>query len=174
MGTQVKKAFYDTNLEFQCVFQPDLPTYNHSFGKVEASINVPDNMPTSSRLKQVPWYPKSKLDELQDKMDELEAKGAIGRPQDLGIELQAVSPSFLVAKKPASKGYRLVTSFGHLALFVRNPPAPITSTDQVLRRLSSWKYLITTDISNAYHQIPLAKHSLKYAGIMSHANCSPK
>ena len=167
LSPQVRSEFESINRVFSCVFQSDLPTYNGSKGKVEACINVPENLPQSSRLKHVPWYPRTKLVELQAKFDELESKGAIGRPQDLDIDLQAVSPSFLVAKKGPSKGYRLVTSFGHLATFVRNPPTPITSTDQVLRRLSAWKFLITADISSAYHQIPLARSSMKYAGIVS-------
>ena len=78
-----------------------------------------------------------------------------------------MSPSFLVAKKPPSKGYRLVTAFGALAQHVKNPAAPIVSTDQVLRRLSSWRYLIKSDIANAYHQIPLNRQSMRLAGIVT-------
>ena len=157
--------FRKANEEFQVVFHPDLPKYNQYYGTVEAVINVPRALPPSIRLKEVPWYPRSKLVELQEKFDELEQKGAIVRPQDAGINLEVLSPSFLVAKKPPSNGHRLVTSFGVLANHVRNPPTPITSTDQVLKRLSAWKYLIHSDICQAYHQIPLAKASMKYAGV---------
>ena len=41
----------------------------------------------------------------------------------------------------------------------------MTSTDNVLRRMASWNWIITADISQAYHQIPLSKESLKYAGV---------
>merc|ERR1711951_113737 len=71
----------------------------------------------------------------------------------------------LVTKKP--KGYRMVTSFGHIAAHAKNPPVPMDSMDTVLRNLSSWKYLICADIKSAYHQIPLAFDSLKYAGVSS-------
>ena len=164
---QMSKSFYEVNKEYACVFNSDLPKYNGKFGRVEAVINVPESLPTSSRLKEVPWYPRTKLIEMQEKIDELEKKGALARPQDINVEVVAVNPSFLVAKKPASRGYRLVTAFGHLACHVKNPPAPMQSTDGVLRRLSTWKYLITSDIAQAYHQIPLARSSQKFAAIAS-------
>ena len=167
LPSSVTKMFASTNKEYQEVFNSDLPRYNGKFGRVEAVINVPQSLPASSRMKEVPWYPRTKLIEMQEKIDELEMKGAFARPQDVGVEVVAVNPSFLVAKKPATRGYRLVTAFGHLACHVKNPLAPMQSTDQVLRRLSSWKYMISADIAQAYHQIPLAKESQIYAAIAS-------
>ena len=117
---QVKAIFAKTNERFSQVFQSDLPQYNGCFGTVKASINLPRNLPPSSRLKHCPWYPKSKLLELQEKMDDLESKGVLAKPQDLDINVEAVSPSFLVAKRPANRGYRLVTSFGHLTSHVKS------------------------------------------------------
>merc|ERR1711888_195813 len=40
--------------------------------------------------------------------------------------------------------------------------------DTILRRISAWKWIVTADISQAYHQIPLSQESLKYAGV-----CTP-
>ena len=100
----VKKKFFEVNKQFANVFNSDLPRYNGKFGRVEAVINVPESLPTSSRLKEVPWYPRTKLVEMQDKIDDLEQKGALARPQDIGVEVIAVNPSFLVAKKPATRG----------------------------------------------------------------------
>ena len=146
LPADVRNRFTEINSLFSRVFQPDLPRYNGAFGRVQAVINVPDSLKRTSRLKSVPWYPRKLLNELQDKIDELTEKGSLARPQDIGVDVEVVSPSFLVPKKPASRGYRLVTSFGHLAGHVKNPAAPITSTDQVLKRLSSWPYLIVADI----------------------------
>ena len=165
---EVRSEFQKTCENFASVFQSDLPKYNGAFGKVEAVINLPSALPPSARLKEVPWYPKKLLGELQEKFDELDRKGALVRPQDVGINVEAMSPSFLVKKKPPSNGYRLVTSFGSLAAHVRTPPSPMPSTDSILRRMASWKWIITTDISQAYHQIPLSSDSLKYAGV-----CTP-
>ena len=103
----ISDKFRNMNKSFAEVFLPDLPAYNGAYGKVEAIINVPDNLPSSDRLKQVPWYPKKLLGELQDHCDILEKNGAIKRPLDLipPVNVEAMSHSFLVAKKPASRGY---------------------------------------------------------------------
>ena len=89
----------------------------------------------------------------------------MARPQDIGVNVEAMSPSFLVKKKPPSNGYRLVTSFGNLAAYVKTAPSPMPSVDGILRRMASWKWLIKADILQAYHQLPLSKESLKYAGV---------
>ena len=89
---------------FICRRRSDLPKYNGAFGICEAVINVPDNLPQSTRLKDVPWYPKKMLVELQAKFDSLEEKGALVCPQDVNDDVIAVSPSFLIAKKPPLKG----------------------------------------------------------------------
>ena len=111
MPSEVKDLFNNTNEMYAAVFRSDLPKYNRAFGVCEAVINIPDNLPQSTRLKEVPWYPKKMLVELQAKFDSLEEKGVLVRPQDVGVDVIAVSPSFLVAKKPPSKGFRLVTAF---------------------------------------------------------------
>ena len=75
-----RDAFRAANKDFLTVFKPDLPKYNGVFGRLEAVINVPDTMPASARMKEVPWYPRKRLLELQAKFDELDTKGAIVRP----------------------------------------------------------------------------------------------
>ena len=168
LSATTKQLFADACNQFKRVFGSDLPKYNGTFGKVEAVIHIPNALPPSARLKEVPWYPKTLLVELQQKMDELTEKGAMARPQDIGVNIEAMSPSFLVKKKPPSNGYRLVTSFGNLAAYVRTAPSPMPSVDTTLRRMSAWKWIITADISQAYHQLSLSKESLKYAGV-----CTP-
>ena len=61
LSAAIKAKFTCTNKSFAAVFQSDLPKYNGAFGRVEAVINVPDNLPQSTRLKEVPWYPKKML-----------------------------------------------------------------------------------------------------------------
>ena len=47
----------------------------------------------------LPQYARDKLVELQEKFDHLEQLGAFQRPEDGGITVEYVNPSFLV-KKP--------------------------------------------------------------------------
>ncbi len=37
--------------------------------------------------------------------------------------------------------------------------------DTTLRMIAQWKYLIVTDLTSAFYQIPLAKDSIKYCGV---------
>ena len=61
------------------------------------------------RKGRLPQYARGKLVELQQKFDELEAMGVFKRPEDIGISVEYLNPSFLV-KKP-SGGTRQVTAF---------------------------------------------------------------
>ncbi|CAB4013223.1 Retrovirus-related Pol poly from transposon opus [Paramuricea clavata] len=37
--------------------------------------------------------------------------------------------------------------------------------DSTLRLIGQWKYIITTDLTSAFYQIPLSKESMKYCGV---------
>ena len=37
--------------------------------------------------------------------------------------------------------------------------------DNTLRQIGQWRYIIATDLSNAFYQIPLSKSSMKYCGV---------
>ena len=87
---------------------------------------------------------------LQEKFDELEHLGIIARRQDLGITVLHSSPSFLVKKKKG--GHRLVTTFVELNRYIRPLPTKMPTTDKVLRSLSKWKYIITSDL-----KVPFSK-----------------
>ena len=54
-----------------------------------------------------------------------------------------VSPSFLVQKPDGSS--RFVTAFNNLNQYVRLLPTATVSCDDVLRKLSSFRYLIKTE-----------------------------
>lgn len=73
----------------------------------------------------LPQYARDKLVELQEKFDHLEQLGVFRRPEDVGITVEYLNPSFLV-KKP-NGGSRLVTAFAdvglnHLCCLMLTPP----------------------------------------------------
>ena len=39
--------------------------------------------------------------------------------------------------------------------------------DSTLRKIGQWRYLIQTDLSNAFYQIPLSKDSQRYCGVVT-------
>ena len=69
----------------------------------------------------------------------MKALGVLAKPEDVGVDAVYVSPSFLV-KKPDG-GYRLVTAFNNLDQYTRLLPTASVSRNDVLRRISSWKYI---------------------------------
>ena len=115
------------------------------------------------RKGRVPQYSKDKLSELQDKFDELESYGVFQRPEDLSIVAEYLNPSFLIKK--SSGGYRLVTSFGKVAKYAKPQPALMPNINDTLQDIGQWKYIIKTDLTKAFYQIPLAGESYKYYGV---------
>ena len=101
----------------------------------------------------MPLYSRNKLLELQAQFDELEAVGVFKRPEDIGIVAEYLNPSFLV-KKP-NGGSRLVTAFSEVAKYCKPQPSLMTDVDTTLRMIAQWKYIITSDLSKTFYQIPL-------------------
>ena len=115
------------------------------------------------RKGRVPQYSRDKLIELQQKFDELEAQGVFRRPEDVNVTAEYLNPSFLV-KKP-NGGFRLVTAFSDVGRYSKPQPSLMPDVDSTLGTIAQWKYIIKTDLTNAFFQIPLAKQSMKFCGI---------
>ena len=144
------------------VFNPDLTGYNGAAGPIQASVNIGPVQPPQ-RKGRVPQYSQNQLVELQAKFDELEQAEVFRRPEDLGITVEYLNPSFLV-KKP-SGGHRLVTAFANVARYSNPQPSLMPDVDSTLRIIAPWRYMIKTDLTHAFYQIPLSKSSLKYCGV---------
>ena len=99
---------------------------------------------------------------MQDKFDELERLGVFVRPESVGIQVEHVSPSFLVRKKAG--GHRLVTSFVALSPYCKVLPTTMPTVESILRMIASWRYIIVTDLCDAFYQIPLDLNSMKWCG----------
>ena len=72
--------------------------------------------------------------------------------------------SFLV-KKPV--GFRLVTNFAELVKYAKVPPTRLPTTEDVIQQVGRWKYVISTDLTQAYWQIPLERNSSKYCAVFT-------
>ena len=121
-----------------------------------------DPPPQKGRL---PTYNRNHMNELQDKMDELEEMGVLAKPEDVGISVEYVSPSFLV-RKP-SGGSRPVTSFVNISRYAKPPPSCVTRSNEVLRFLAHWKFIIQSDMTSQFFQLPMKKSSMKYLGAVT-------
>ena len=158
-----------TRLEFQQllqkydrVFNPVITGYNGAAGPIKATVNMGPVQPPQ-RKGRVPQYSRNNLVQLQAKFDELEQAQVFRRPEDLGITVEYLNPSFLV-KKP-SGGHRLVTAFADVARYSKPQPSLMPDVDTTWRTIAPWRYMIQTDLTRAFYQIPLAQSSLKYCGV---------
>ena len=144
------------------VFDPTITGYNGAVGPFEAVVNMGPVQPPQ-RKGRVPQYAHNKFVELQQKFDELEAQGVFKRPEDIGITVEYLNPSFLVTKPTG--GHRLVTAFADVGRYSKPQPSLLPDVDTTLRTIAQWKYIIVTDLTSAFYQIPLSKSSMKYCGV---------
>ena len=157
-------AFTELHRNFDAVFESSIGRYNGYSGKLKARVLFGSAVPPSKKL-HAPTYSNQNLQLLQDKFDELESEGVLGRPEDHGVIVEHVSASFLVSK--SSGGHRLVTAFTALSNYTKTLPTLMPTVDQMMRTISEWKYIITADLKDAFYQIPLAKDSMKWCGTVT-------
>lgn len=164
MSEENQAMFKSLVEKYDNVFSPNIDGYNGAVGKFESVINMGPVQPPQ-RKGRIPQYNKNKLVELQQKFDELESQGVFSRPEDIGVTAEYINPSFLV-KKP-NGGYRLVTAFSDVGRYSKPQPSLMPDCDSTLRTIGQWKYIIKSDLTSAFYQIPLAKQSMKYCGVVT-------
>ena len=146
------------------VFSPVTSTYNGYSGTCQVKVNIGPNLPPQ-RKGRVPFYGDDGLQELQDYFDDLHDRGILSKPEEVGITVENINPSFLVNKPAPSTQKRLVTDFKSIKDYCRPTPSLLPNVETVIRRISSYKYLIKTDMTHAYWQIPMQKESKKFCGV---------
>ena len=137
--------------EFQLVFDPRIPGYNGAAGLIEGVVNMGPVEPPQQKGR-VPQYSRHQLDLLQTKFDELEAQGVFCQPEDFKVVVEYLNPSFLVKKRNGS--------------FSKPQPSLMPDVDSTLK-IACWKYIVVSDFSQAFYQIPLAKNSMMYCGLVT-------
>ena len=159
---QSRLKFQQLLQEYDHVFDPKITGYNGAAGPIQATVNIGPVQPPQ-RKGRIPQYSRNQLVELQAMFDELEQVNVFRRPEDLGITVEYLNPLFLV-KKP-SGGHRLVTAFADVARYSKPQPSLMPDVNTTLRTITPWRYLIKTDLTQAFYQIPLSQSSLKYCGV---------
>ena len=161
----IRSKFRAVNLQYDEVFNPDISCYNGASGPFQGKVHMGPVEPPQ-RKGRVPEYSHDKLVELQNRIDELHARGVLARPEDVNIDVEYVNPCFLV-KQPNKVEKRFVTAFPDVARYCKPQPSLMADTDTTIRRIASWRYIIATDFKSAFFQIPLSRDSMKYCGIAS-------
>lgn len=162
LSDSTRDKFRQLLQKYDNVFNPDIVGYNGAAGSFEAVVNMGPVQPPQ-RKGRVPQYDRRKLVELQHKFDELERANVFQRPEDVGVTVEYLNPSFLI-RKP-SGDYRLVTAFADVGRYSKPQPSLMPDVDSTLRNIARWKYVIVSDLTRAFYQIPLSKASMKYCGV---------
>ena len=163
LTTEDHNSFKALVREFDSVFDPNYSTYNHAFGKFEAIVNMGPVKPPQ-RKGRIPQYSRDKLGELQSELDKLENLGVFAKPEQVDVTVEYLNPTFLV-RDPKRNKSRLVTAFSEVGRYCKPQPSLMPNVDSTLRSIARWKYIIKSDLTSAYYQIPLHKDSRKYCGI---------
>ena len=108
----VRRKFESLLEEYDRVFDPAFKGYNGAAGPFQAVVNMGSVQPPQ-RKSLVPQYSRHRLDELQQKSDDLERKGVFVKLEDVDIAVEYLTPSFLVKKRIGD--FRLVTAFADIA-----------------------------------------------------------
>ena len=156
----IRAKFQELHNDYDEVFDPRIKGYNGTAGSFEAQVNMGPVEP-SQRKRRLPQYVRNKLVELQEKLPE--ELGVFKRPEDIGISIEYLNPSFLVKKH--SGGYRLVTAFADVGRYSRPQPSVMPDVDSTLRHIAQWKHLIAPDLMGAFYLIPLSQDSMKNCGV---------
>ena len=162
LDTDIRSRFHDLHQNYDKVFNPQIAKYNGAFGAFEAKVNMGPTQPPQRKGK-LPQYSRNKLVKLQQRCDDLEGQGVFKRPDDLGITAEYLNSSFLV-NKPSS-GFRLVTAFTEVGSYSKPQQSLMPDVDSTLRTIAQWRYVIQTDLTKAFYQIPLSETSMRYCGV---------
>ena len=155
----------DISRMYDRVFSPELPLYNGHSGNVQCHINMGPSKPPQRKAR-LPHYEHGKMVLLQEKFDNLEELGVLGKPEEEDVSVEYLNMSFLVPK-PGTSDFRLVTAFSEIGEYSKPQPSVMPDIEGTLRTIGRWKYVIKTDLKQAYFQIPLSKESKRYAGTAS-------
>ena len=117
-------------------------------------------VPPPPHKSRFPHYKDADLQLLQEEFDKMDSLGVTAKPEDVGVDVVFSSPSLLVKK--STGGFRLCTAFNELGQYTRILPTASTSSNEVLRKLAGWKYIIKSDLTKSFFQIPVDKSSMKY------------
>ena len=158
----MKSSFDKLLREYDEVFNPMVGCYNGKSGPFQSVVNMGPVQPPQ-RKGRLPQYNRSRLTDLQDKFDELESMGVIKTPESINVTVEYLNPSFLVKKQ--NGGFRLVTAFAEVGQYSKPQPSLMPDVDSTLRKLGQWKFLIVSDLTKAFYQIPLSRESMKYCGV---------
>ena len=167
-GRQFSEATRDQILpilqKHKDIFEPDLPGYNHAFGKIEATFEWASPARPPANRARMPDYNVKGNQLYNAKAKELMNLGVFRKTTDMDIQPAFKNNSFLVRKQSAAtkqwdqcglKDVRMVTAFSQLQKYIKTIPAKVVRHDKILQACANWNYMAEFDLSNMFFQIPI-------------------
>ena len=165
----------EINEKYRDVFNEDLSIgYNGHFGTHKCRLNwANDSRPPASKVHNINYDHDSKV-LLQQVCDEFTNSGVLGIPQENNVQIQHVSPAFLVRKQRAknkakneltTKDVRLVVNFSKVNEYLINIPTPVTKPKDIFTHLGRWKFVIVMDLFQGFFQNQMHHQDGKWLGI---------
>jgi len=148
--------------------------YNGAHGPHTCRLNwAGDTRPTADQVRMVSY--SHDLKQLHQAVcDDLTNQQVLGIPQNHGINVQFVCPSFL-RRKPRAKGkpnhlltkddVRLVVNFSPVNDHLKNIPSVKTTPNDILIALGRWKCIIIFDLYQGFFQNHMDNQDCKWLGI---------
>lgn len=169
------KFLESTNEKYKEVFNEDLSKgYNMQFGRHICRLNwANESRPPASKVNNINYDHSTKV-LLQQVCDEFTAANVLGIPQEHNIQIQHVSPAFLVRKQRAknkpkdqltTKDVRLVVNFGKVNDHLKNIPTQITKPKDIFLHLGRWKHIIVMDLYQGFFQNHISTDDGAWLGI---------
>ena len=113
---------------------------------------------------------------MQKVYDRLTEQGVLAIPQEQGVQVQVVCPSFLERKqrgkgKPkhqlTTKDVRLIINFNPVNEYIKNLPTPMVTPNDVFIKLGRWKHIVIFELNNSFFQNHMAMDALPWLGLMA-------
>lgn len=173
----IRDLIQRANRRFRTVFSKDLTGgYNGYFGQHKCHLNWATQQRREARKTHVASYNHSLRGVLQEVCNELTEQGVLKIPQQHGINVQSVCPSFLTRKRRAKdkilhqltkNNCRLVVNFNPINEHIKNIPSPIMTMNDIYSQLGKWKEIIIIDLYNTFFQNHMADDNQQWLGIMT-------
>ena len=162
LAVEQREKFKKLHARYKDIFDSrTMGCYNGASGPLEVKINMGPTLPPQKKGR-MPLYNRSLKEEYQKICDSLEGTVLL-KPEEVGVTCENLNSSFLVSKKSGKK--RFVTAFTEVAQYTRPQPALMSDVEGALRQIANWKWIVKSDLTGAYWQMPLSKESMKYTGV---------
>ena len=174
---EAKTLVDDAHINYASIFNKDLTNgYNNYYGTHECGLNwASAERPSASKVN-VPNYDHDLKVLQQELMDDLTDQNVLLIPQEHGMDVQAVCPSFIQRKQRArhkpknelkKEDVRLLINFGPINERIKPIPSHVPKINDVLIMLGRWKHVICLDLYNGYFQLKMKKEAIPWLGIQT-------